>query len=136
MSVPGDEALRRLLLEVRTVAVVGLSPDPGRPSHGVARYLQDAGYRVVPVRPGVAELLGEPCFPSLLEVPVKVDLVDVFRRSEHVPELARQAVRIGARALWLQEGVREDAAAAEAEAAGLLVVQDRCILKEHRRLLA
>src|SRR5438270_5981901 len=129
---PADE-IRGLLQRSRTIAVVGLSPDPDRPSYGVAMYLRGRGYRIVPVRPGVDEVLGERAFPTLLEVPFPVDIVDVFRHSKFVPRHVDEALRIGARALWLQEGVIDGDAALRARNAGLVVVMDRCILKEHRR---
>lgn len=129
-----ERAIREILRQARTVAVVGLSPDPSRPSHAVAQYLKSQGYRIIPVNPTVNAVLGEPSYPDLLAVPEAVDVVDVFRRPEHVPPIVEQALRIGARALWLQEGVVHPQAAAGARQAGLLVVMDRCMLKEHRRL--
>ena len=123
--------LEGLLRAAKTIAIVGLSPNPGRPSHGVARYLQARGYRIVPVRPGAAEILGEKCYASLEEIPFPVDIVDVFRRSEHIPALADAAVRIKAKALWLQEGVVHNPAARRAREAGLIVAQNLCILKVH-----
>jgi predicted CoA-binding protein len=115
---------------------VGLSPKPFRASHGVAEYLQSAGYRIIPVNPNVSEVLGEKAYAQLEEIPEKVDIVDVFRRSEAVPEIVDAAIHIGARAVWMQEGVSHEAAAAKARRAGLLVVMDTCILKFHHRLLA
>jgi len=106
-----------------------------RPSYGVAEYMQRAGYRIIPVNPQEAEVLGEKCYPTLEAIPEPVDLVDIFRRSEFVPEIVESAIRIGAKAVWMQEGVQHAEAAARAEAAGLAVVMDRCILKDHRRLL-
>ena len=131
-----DTELRALLARTRTIAVVGLSPDLQRPSHGVASYLQAHGYRIVPVNPKAVEVLGEKAFPTLTEAAqhVEIDLVDVFRRSEDVPPVMQQAIAIGVSAVWLQLGIRHDAAKARAEAAGILVVQDRCIMVEHRRL--
>lgn len=114
--------------------MVGLSSKPWRPSHGVAEYLQRAGYRVIPVNPNETEVLGEKAYPNLEAVPEKVDIVNVFRRPEFVPEIVEAAIRIGAPAIWMQEGVVNEAAAERARQAGLLVVMDRCILKEHRRL--
>ncbi len=122
------------LRSARTIAVVGLSSNPLRPSHGVAAYLQSQSYRVIPVNPGEATVLGERAYPRLEDVPVPVDIVDVFRRSDAVPEIAASAIAIGAKMLWLQEGVTHPAAEAQARAAGLLVVSDRCILKAHRAL--
>ncbi len=133
--VPSDEQLRSLLASWRTVAVVGLSPNAARPSHGVARYLQAHGYRIIPVRPAVAEVLGERAWASLEEIPEPVDVVDVFRNPAQALPVAEAAVRIGARALWLQEGVVNEAAARWAADHGLTVVMDRCMLKEHQRLL-
>ena len=135
-SPPGGEQeveIEAILATMRTVAVFGLSPDPGRPSHGVARYLQDNGIRIVPINPGVAEVLGEKAFPDLASVPrgIVIDVVDVFRRSEHVPDISVAAVERGARALWLQLGVCHAEAAARARAAGLRVVEDRCLKVEH-----
>lgn len=123
-----------LLQSARTIAVVGLSSKKYRASYGVTEYMQRAGYRIVPVNPRETEVLGEKCYPSLDDVPEKVDIVDIFRRSELVPEIVKAAIRVGARAVWMQEGVVHEQAAAEARAAGLTVVMDRCILKEHRRL--
>jgi len=118
----------------KTIAVVGLSGRRYRPSHGVAEYLQRAGYRVIPVNPLETEVLGEKSYPNLSSVPLPVDIVDVFRRSEYVPEIVEEAIRIGAKMVWMQEGVVHEQAARRAQAAGLKVVMDRCILKEHRRL--
>ena len=132
---PGpDDSYLTILRTARTVAVVGLSPNPERPSHRVARYLQGQGYRIVPVNPTVESVLGERSYPSLAEIPEPVDVVDVFRRSEEVPPLVEEALRIGAKAVWMQEGVVHEEAAAKARAAGLAVVMDRCMLKEHERL--
>jgi uncharacterized protein len=105
-----------------------------RPSYGVAEYLQNAGYRIIPVNPLENEVLGEKAYASLDDIPEHVDIVDVFRRSEYVPEIVEAAIRIGAGAVWMQEGVAHEQAAARARAAGLSVVEDRCILKEHRKL--
>jgi predicted CoA-binding protein len=124
-----------LLRSARTIAVVGLSGKKARPSYGVSEYLQNAGYRIIPVNPRETEVLGEKAYPDLDSLPEKIDIVDVFRRSEFVPDIVDAAIRIGARAVWMQEGVINDAAAEKARAAGLAVVMDRCILKEHRRLI-
>ena len=131
---PGDRELRALLGGSRTIAVVGLSSKPWRDSYGVARYLQKAGYRIIPVNPKEHEVLEEPAYPSLLDVPEPVDLVDVFRRAEQTPEIARQAVQIGAKALWLQLGIISDEAARIAEAGGLSVIMGLCLMVEHDRL--
>jgi hypothetical protein len=123
-----------ILGQARTIAVVGLSARRFRPSHGVAEYLQRAGYRIIPVNPKITEVLGERSYASLDEVPEPVDIVDIFRRPEHVPEIVEAAIRKGAKAIWMQEGVVHEEAARRAESAGLAVIMDRCILKEHRRL--
>ncbi len=123
-----------LLRHAETIAVVGLSNRRSRPSYGVSEYLRSQGYRIVPVNPNEAEVLGEKAYASLDEIPFKVDIVDIFRRSESVPEIVDAAIRIGAKGVWMQEGVIHEAAAAKARAAGLEVVMDRCILKEHRKM--
>ena len=132
------QAILHSLRDCRTIAVVGLSPKAHRDSHHVAEYLQQQGYRIVPVNPQATEILGERCWPSLTEAAQheRIDLVDVFRNSADVPPIADEAIAIGARALWLQLGVRHDEAAARARAAGLAVVQDKCTLVEHQRLNA
>jgi predicted CoA-binding protein len=132
---PPDEVLEEVLRRYRRVAVVGLSDRPDRPSYGVAAYLQGVGYEITPVNPTIAQALGVPAVGALADVPPPLEIVDVFRRPEHVPPVAEEALRAGARVLWLQEGIVHEAAAARARAAGLIVVQDRCIYKEHRRLL-
>ena len=124
-----------VLRSARTIAVVGLSSKRFRPSFGVAEYMQSSGYRIIPVNPFETEVLGEKAYAELDRVPGTVDIVDIFRRSDFVPEIVEAAIRIGARAIWMQEGVVHEEAAAKARAAGLEVVMDRCILKEHRRLL-
>ncbi|MFB3827394.1 MAG: CoA-binding protein [Bryobacteraceae bacterium] len=126
--------IAELLGAARTIAVVGLSSKRYRPSFGVAEYMQKAGYRIVPVNPAETEVLGEKAYPDLDSVPVPVDIVDIFRRPENVPEIVEAAIRAGAKAVWMQEGVIHEQAAARAREAGLEVVMDRCILKEHRRL--
>jgi predicted CoA-binding protein len=123
-----------ILHSARTIAVVGLSGKRFRPSFGVAEYLQRAGYRIIPVNPHETVVLGEKCYPDLDAVPDPIDIVDIFRRSECVPEIVEAAIRKGATAVWMQEGVIHEQAARRAEAAGLTVVMDRCILKDHRRL--
>ena len=132
-EINSPETIARILDECRTIAVVGLSSSSGRPSHGVAAYMQRAGYRVVPVNPNETEVLGEKSYDSLADVPDKVDLVDVFRRSEEAGAAVDQAIAVGAKAIWLQEGVIDPAAAQRALDAGLLVVMDRCWLKDHMR---
>jgi predicted CoA-binding protein len=124
-----------LLRSSHTIAVVGLSSKRYRPSFGVAEYMQNAGYRIIPVNPFETEILGEMAYATLGDVPEHIDIVDIFRRSEFVPDLVETAIRIGAGAIWMQEGVVHEAAAAKARAAGLDVVMDRCILKDHRRML-
>ncbi|MGE0355543.1 MAG: CoA-binding protein [Burkholderiales bacterium] len=126
--------LRRILRDCRTVAVVGLSANWYRPSHFAAKYLQEHGYRVIPVNPSYDSVLGEKCYPTLAAIPGKVDLVDCFRRSEEMPALADEAAAIGAKVLWMQLGVRSEEARRRAEAAGLEVVEDRCMKIEHGRL--
>ena len=120
-----------LLKTSRTIAVVGLSSRRFRPSYGVAQYMQQNGYRIIPVNPFEQQVLGEKCYPDLDSVPDPVDIVNIFRRSEFVPDIVEAAIRIGARAVWMQEGVVHPEAAARAAAAGLTVVMDRCILKDH-----
>lgn len=124
-----------LLKSARIIAVVGLSGNPMRPSNGVSEYMQREGYRIIPVNPNETEVLGEKSYARLEDVPEKIDIVDVFRRPQFVPEIVESAIRIGAKALWLQEGVIHEPAANRAREAGLEVVMDRCILKEHRKLL-
>ncbi len=126
--------LRRILEECRTIAVVGLSNKWHRPSYFAAKYMQKHGYRIIPVNPAYEEVLGERCYPDLKSIPEQVDMVDIFRRPEEVPPLVEDAIAIGARCLWLQIGVIHDEAAARARAAGLDVVQDRCVKIEHGRL--
>jgi predicted CoA-binding protein len=130
------DAIRAILRSARTVAVVGMSPNPERDSHAVGRYLMDAGYSVIPVNPGADEILGRRCYRTLAEVPGPVDIVDIFRRPEHVPPIVEEAIRIGARVVWMQDGVVHEEAAARARAAGLTVVMDRCMLRDHRALMA
>jgi predicted CoA-binding protein len=116
--------------------VVGLSNRRSRPSYGVSEYMQSNGYRIIPVNPNETEILGEKSWASLEEIPERVDIVDIFRRPECVPEIVDSAIRIGAKGIWMQEGVVHEEAAGKARAAGLEVVMDRCILKEHRKMLA
>ena len=126
--------IAELLRASKTIAVVGLSSRRSRPSYSVSEYMQHAGYRIIPVNPKETEVLGEPAYPDLDAVPEKVDIVDVFRRAEFLPDIVDAAIRIGAKAVWMQEGVVHDEAAEKARATGLTVVMDRCILKEHRKL--
>ena len=131
---PDIESLRRILATNKVIAVVGLSADWYRPSYFAAKYMQEHGYRVIPVNPKYPEILGEKCYPSLRAVPEKVDIVDVFRKTQDVPPIAEEAIAIGAKVLWQQLGVKNDAAAARARAAGLETVMDRCVKIEHARL--
>ncbi|HXU41156.1 MAG TPA: CoA-binding protein [Burkholderiales bacterium] len=126
--------LRRILRESRTLAVVGLSADWFRPSYFAAKYMQEHGYRVIPVNPKYESILGEKCYKSLRDIPGKVDLVDIFRKSNDVMPIAEEAIAIGAKVLWQQLGVKNEAAAAKARAAGLEAVMDRCVKIEHGRL--
>ena len=131
-SATGD-SIAEILKSSKTIAVVGLSNRKFRPSYGVAEYLKSAGYRIIPVNPNESEILGEKCYARLEDIPGKVDIVDIFRRSEFVPEIVDSAIRIGARAIWMQEGVVNPEAAEKARQAGLFVAMDLCILKEHAR---
>jgi predicted CoA-binding protein len=128
---PADE-IGKLLKTAKTIAVVGLSNSPLRPSHGVSAYMQSNGYRIIPVNPSINGALGEKAVASLSEVKEKIDIVDIFRRSEFVPEVVDEAIRLKVPAIWMQEGVVHEAAAEKARKAGIVVVMDRCILKEHR----
>jgi predicted CoA-binding protein len=127
-------AVENILKNSRTVAVVGLSPDPDRPSHNVAGYLKEKGYKIIPVNPGENEILGEKSYPDLTSIPLKVDVVEIFRRSDEVLPIVHEAIKIGAGAVWMQEGVINREAAAEARKAGLKVVMNKCMFKEHYRL--
>jgi len=129
-----NNAIEQIITGFKTIAVVGLSPDAGKPSYEVASYLKKAGYRIIPVNPACQEVLGERCYPSLAEIPEPVEVVDIFRRSEFVPEIVAQAIQKGVKAVWMQEGVLHQEAADRAEQAGLLVVMDHCMLKEHYKL--
>jgi predicted CoA-binding protein len=129
------EELREILRSARVVAVVGLSDKPDRDSYHVAAYLQSVGYRVIPVNPAVAQVLGERSYPSLRDVPEKIDVVDVFRKPEAVPAVVDDAIAAGAKVVWMQDGVVHEEAAAKARAAGLTVVMDRCMLRDHRALV-
>lgn len=131
---PSDADIRRLLTDTRTIALVGASSNPDRPSHGIMRKLLSVGYHVIPVTPRDAEVLGQKAYKTLSDIPEPVDIVNLFRRAEDTPPLAEEAVRIGAKALWLQLGIANDAAAATASAAGLTVVMDLCIGTAHSLL--
>jgi hypothetical protein len=122
-----------ILKTYKTIAVVGLSPNPMRPSHGVSEYMKHQGYRIIPVNPGHPEILGERSYRSLEEIPESVEIVNIFRRSDQVAPVVDSAIAIGAKVIWMQEGIEDETAAGKARSAGLEVVMDRCILKEHRR---
>jgi len=129
---PRADPIRDLLQRAKTIAVVGLSDNPLRPSHGVSAYMQSQGYRIVPVNPSIAEALGEKSYSSLLDIPEKIDIVNIFRRPEFVEEVVDQAIQLKVPAIWMQEGVINQPAAEKAQKAGIFVVMDLCILKEHR----
>ena len=131
-SFPQTDPVTELLKRARTIAVVGLSDNPMRPSHGVSAYMQSQGYRIIPVNPKIKSCLGEKAYASLLEVPEKIDVVDIFRRPEFVEEVVDQAIQLKAPAIWMQEDVIHEKAAEKARKAGMFVIMDRCILKEHR----
>ena len=133
-AMPSDQELRSILGEAKTIAVVGLSSKPHRDSHEVAEYLQHKGYRIIPVNPNETEVLGEKAYPSLLDVPEKVDVVDVFRRAEYTPEIAEQAVKVGARLLWLQDGIVNEDAWRIAQDGRVDVVMGVCIRRTKNRL--
>jgi uncharacterized protein len=133
LEINSSQAIRQILDECKTIAVVGLSSSVMRPSNNVSDYMQRNGYRIIPVNPNETEALGEKAYPTLADVPEKFDLVNVFRRSDEAGAVVDEAIRVGAKAVWLQEGVVDRAAAERAADAGLLVVMDRCILKEHLR---
>lgn len=127
------DTIRDLLQKYTTLAVVGISPKLSRPSHGVAAYMKAHGYRVIPVNPNIDSVLGERCYPTLDEVPEKIDIVVIFRKPELVPPVVESAIRVGASVVWMQEGIAHEEAARQARKAGLEVVEDRCILKEHAK---
>jgi predicted CoA-binding protein len=131
---PSDAALSTLLTNAKTIAMVGASSNPEKASHGIMQRLQKVGYKVIPVNPRETEVLGERAYPSLIDVPEKIDIVDVFRRAEDTPSIADDAVTIGAKALWLQTGIENEDAAARAEAGGLTVVMNACIGATHAML--
>lgn len=130
-----DKAVGEFLKTAKTVAVVGLSNNPMRASHGVAQYLKSRGFKIYPVNPNETSVLGEPAFPDLESIDGPIDIVDVFRRPEFVPAIVDSAIRKGARAIWLQQGITHPEAEKQASDAGLLVVSDRCLYREHRRLV-
>ena len=129
----GSDPITDLLKKAKTIAVVGLSDSPMRASHGVSAYMQSQGYRIIPVNPKIESALGEKAYPSLLDVPEKIDIVDIFRRPENVPPVVEQAIQLNVPAIWMQETVVHEESAKKARAAGIFVVMDLCILKEHRR---
>jgi predicted CoA-binding protein len=131
---PSDQELKQLLTEATTIAIVGASSSPEKASYGIMQKLQRAGYRVIPVNPRESEILGEPSYPSLVDVPERIDIVDVFRRAEDTPGIADEAVTIGAKALWLQSGIASEDAAARAATGGLMMVMDACIGAMHSLL--
>ena len=131
-SLPKSDPIRDVLVSARTIAVVGLSNNPFRPSHGVSLYMQGQGYKIIPVNPTISEALGEKSFASLCDVPVKIDIVNIFRRSEFVEDVVDQAIQLKIPAVWMQEGVVNEKAAEKARKAGMFVAMDLCILKEHR----
>ena len=134
MAVTEAESITELLKSAKTIAVVGLSDSPFRSSYEVSEYLQSKGYRIIPVNPQIRESLGVKAYASLGDVPERIDIVNVFRRPEHVPEVVEEAIRLRVPAIWMQEGVVHEAAAEKARQAGIFVVMDKCILKEHGRL--
>ena len=127
------DAILELLKNYKTIAVVGLSSNPMRPSFGVMEYMQFVGYRIIPVNPNETEVLGEKSYARLEDVPEKIDIVNVFRRAEEVPPVVESAIRVGAKAVWMQSGIENEEAAERARAAGMMVIEDACILVEHRR---
>jgi predicted CoA-binding protein len=129
------DVILEMLKKYKTMAVVGLSSNPMRPSFGVTEYMQEAGYRIIPVNPNEAEVLGERSYARLEDVPEKIDIVNIFRRAEDVAPVVESAIRIGAKVVWMQQGIEHEAAAEKAHAAGLIVVEDSCILVEHRKRL-
>ena len=129
----GVDPITRILRESKTIAVVGLSSNPLRPSHEVSEYMQRAGYRIIPVNPKETEVLGEKSYARLEDVPEKIDIVDIFRRAEFVPPVVESAIRVGARVVWMQLGIEDEEAAEKARGAGLAVVEDACMLVEHRK---
>jgi predicted CoA-binding protein len=135
MTINDDGELRQILLTVKTVASVGASSNPDKPSYGIFQYLLEHGYDMIPVNPGTPEIQGQKTYPDLASIPTKIDVVQVFRKPEDVPPVVDQAIAAGAKIVWMQEGVVNEEAAGKAEAAGLKVVMDRCMRATHRRLL-
>jgi uncharacterized protein len=131
-----DDLLRKIFVETKVIAAVGLSSNPARPSYGVCAYLQSRGYRVIPVNPNETEVLGEKAYPDLASLPAIPDVVQIFRKPEAVPPVVDDAIRIGAKIVWMQDGAGNAEAAGRAEEAGLVVVMDDCMLRQHRRLFA
>lgn len=129
-----SEEIKNIMKSAKTIAVVGASPKPERPSYDVALYLKNAGYKIIPVNPGQKEILGETCYPSLLEVPEKIDIVDIFRDPAAIPEIVDQAIKVKAKAIWMQLGIVHNESAEKAKAAGLQVVMNKCTKIEHHRL--
>lgn len=132
---PSDEKIREILTQTTTIAVVGLSPNPSRASYSVANYLKNKNYRIIPVNPKHPEVLGEKSYPNLSDIPEKIDLVDIFRRPEHIPPIVDEAIKIKAKVIWMQSGIVNQDAAQKAKEAGLEVVMDRCMYVEHCRLM-
>jgi uncharacterized protein len=130
---PSADPIFDILTKYKTIAVVGLSSNPARPSYGVTEYMQSSGYQIIPVNPNETDVLGEPSYASLEEVPQKLEIVDIFRRAEEVPPVVDAAIRAGAKVIWMQQGIANETAAEKARAAGLTVVMDACILVEHKR---
>ena len=130
---PSADPILDILKNYKTIAVVGLSSDAARPSYGVAEYLQSAGYRIIPVNPNEREVLGEKSYARLEDVPVNIEIVDIFRRVEEVPPVVESAIRVGAKVVWMQLGIENEAAAAKARAAGMIVVEDACMFVEHKK---
>jgi hypothetical protein len=136
MSTAEADRITELLKTAKTIAVVGLTDSPLRPSYGVSHYMLSQGYRIIPVNPNITDWMGEKAYASLLDVPEKIDIVNIFRRSDAVPDVVEQAIQIKAPAIWMQEGVVHEAAAEKARQAGIFVVMDSCILKEHRQRIS
>lgn len=136
MAIQNDHELKEILTSVKTIASVGASSNPEKPSYGVVIYLIEHGYHVIPVNPAAFEILGEKSYPDLASIPERVDVVQVFRRPEDVPPVVDAAIQIGAKVVWMQEGITNEDAAAKAEAAGLKVVMDKCMMKVHKRLFS